>query len=246
MKATVIGKGIGMRGNARVGGGVAVLMVLLGTWGCSTASEETDTVVSALSEAESDLTGTEDSLDNSRAQAKVCFDAFRSCLAAEGADRDACRSQLKSCLPDDVPMPRRCGPHPGRPPKDGDGGLPPPPPREGEGAGAEVAPQHLGGGGREGAGKGRGDKCGKPPVPRERIERCKAEASNAGETANADAPESAHKACVGRAYGEELDRLCARAGALCANAIDADVQAVCARVQAACANPAATSVAATN
>jgi hypothetical protein len=66
------------------------------------ASEDLSATMSSLADAE-------DSFESARAAAKVCFEAFRTCVEAENADVAACRATLTECLPDQAPLPPRCG-----------------------------------------------------------------------------------------------------------------------------------------
>jgi hypothetical protein len=62
-----------------------------------------------LSATVSSLANAEDSFESAREAAKACFDAFRTCVEADGADLAACRATLTDCLPDEAPLPPRCG-----------------------------------------------------------------------------------------------------------------------------------------
>jgi mono/diheme cytochrome c family protein len=116
----------------------------------ATTADDTAASVSAVESAK-------ESADEIQASAQECFDTFKTCTEAEGADPAACKSELEACLPDG---PESCegdgegGGH-GGPPGGGDGpggdgdhgppgtgGAPPapPPPPPPDGAGAAGSP----------------------------------------------------------------------------------------------------------
>jgi hypothetical protein len=106
---------------------LAAVCALLGLGaGCSDATRsDTQTASDDLSSTEASLAAAEESRDAAREAARECFEAFETCVAADGADVEACRATLAECLPDDAPLPPECGEDgpgrgPGRePPGDG-------------------------------------------------------------------------------------------------------------------------------
>jgi len=230
--------------------------------GCTT--EETASL--DLSTEAATLAGAEDSLASTEDAAKACFDTFKTCAdtATDDAGKAACRDALKTCLPDDARDPRKCkGPPPGGPRGRGDGGPPPrgegpdtaegagvdlqngPPPNPGEGQRADgrrpPPPDGADGGRPPGHGHG-GGACKRPPVPKDRIEKCRVDAASA--EGDAAATEEAHRACVRRAFSEKIAEICKRATSACSNE-DADAT-VCEQITALCASQSDTEAATSN
>jgi hypothetical protein len=236
--------------------------VCLGTLAgaCSSSTSATGTTASALTSAQSEIEGAADSLATARAQAKVCFDAFKACEQVVAADKAACRETLKACLPIEAPIPGKCGPHSeerhGRDDDDdadrqgptpsapsGSSSSPPPAPSgsgsaSGSGSGARpeppVGPQgHHDAGPHRRGGKG---QCGKPPVRDGGVRSCRDHAKDdLDQGALVDQTSGSHDACVGSVFAEAVKPICDSASALCANA-DAPA-VVCASVKSACAAP---------
>jgi hypothetical protein len=194
--------------------------------GCSGQTSSSD-----VESIESELTGADDSQDGAREQAKACFDTFKACESS-GEDKAVCRENLKSCLPEGAPHPRRCGPHPGReqggrPCGDRDGGGPPPPPPPGADGGRPPPPPDGEGGQRPPR------RCGPPPIPREALEACRSalEASiEAGE--DRETVRAAHEACLRAAFAAHRAEVCKRGQEACASG-DAPAD-VCTRISEAC------------
>ncbi len=217
---------------------------------------------SDLSTTASNLTAAQDSLEAARAEAKACFDAYRTCEQAANSDRKACRDTLSTCLPADAPAPRTCGgnagearrPKGGEPGHDqpgkgddhderGDGGqanAPPAPP-----PGQEGAPDHEragkghdrdGDGGVDRPHQGKGEhspKCDAPPIPREKLGACRDKADgDLDHGAGAAAAADVHQTCVGKAFGDHIAALCKQGVDFCANA--AAPADLCASVTQAC------------
>jgi hypothetical protein len=94
-------------------GFVALAAVTACSSGAGTTA--TDTTSQALSEATASAADT-------HAAAEACFTAFDACRAAAGADVEACKATLDSCLPAEARPGPHCGPPPGHErPGDGDG-----------------------------------------------------------------------------------------------------------------------------
>lgn len=70
------------------------------------------TLVDAASESSS-LTAAQCDAQTARAAVDACFDAFRTCKSAEGADEAACKATLDACVPEGLPKRGRHGPHDG-------------------------------------------------------------------------------------------------------------------------------------
>lgn len=109
------------------------------TSACDSQGATSEDTSEDLSTAVANLEDTADSLDSARDEAGACFEAFRGCASADGADLEACRLTLSECLPDEAPLPPRCDIGAG---EGGDDGVRPPPdrlppPGTGEGEGEE-------------------------------------------------------------------------------------------------------------
>jgi len=220
---------------------------------CGDEGASTGTTADGVTTTEASLTGAEDSLGAAADAAKACFEAYRTCEETEGKEAQSCRDDLKTCLPDQAPQPRRCGP---RDEGDGDGGVMPPPkgdrpPRpEGDADGdhprpepGDAPPDLDADGGPEGGharhhGKGRGHGhhgCERPPIPGKRMGQCRDVAEEAlAAGGDAAAAQAAHDECVEAAFAEHIAKLCTHATDLCANA-NAPADA-CDRITTACAS----------
>ena len=153
--------------------------------GCAGATDGATASASDVATQAAELESAQCSLQQVAAAADGCRTTFESCISADGADPQACRAQLESCLPVPPPGvgagprgphgggpdgdgdgprgprgPRPEGPPPGAPPSL-DGGAPPPPPPgagpgEGPGGGHGPRPPLAGDGGRPEGPEGRG------------------------------------------------------------------------------------------
>jgi hypothetical protein len=197
--------------------------------GCGGQTQSSSSDVEAI---ESELTGADDSQDSAREQVKACFDTFKACESS-GEDKAVCREQLRSCLPEGAPHPRRCGHHPGR---GEDGRMPPPPPPGGACDGGDrppPPPPPPPPGSGEGGDRPPPRKCGPPPIPREKLEACRTaleEAVAAGE--DRETARAAHEACMRAAFEAHRAEVCRRGQEACAaGEAPADV---CSRIREAC------------
>lgn len=224
-----------------------------GVWAQACAqTDATESTAQALETAQGDVVAAQDSLDASREAARVCFDAFRTCKEAEGADIKACKDTLRACLPADAPKPRKCGGGGGGEHEHArcDGGPPPPPPGDGSArpepppapSGAPSGPP-PGDRPRHGDGDGRGPggkECGKPPVREGGVKKCRDQAGSAldakgtEDTSTTDATAEAHDSCVTEIFKvDAIGPACDRALALCSQS-DAPAD-VCVTVRTSCA-----------
>ena len=145
--------------------------------------------------------------------ANACFDTFNSCIAAEGADVQACNDALHSCLP----------PPPARPDGGMAGGCP--------GMGGGGGPRGPFGGGHGGPGRPGGAP---PPIPSAAASACHdaLDACLAASPADPRTCFDTEHSCVGDALRAEFQARCDLATAQCAGSTDA----ACAEITQRCAD----------
>jgi hypothetical protein len=157
-----------------------LLAVNIAVWaqGCASSTDTTQTTAAALTVAQGDVEGAQDSLSAARDAAKACFDTFKTCKAATDADVNACKDALKACLPADAPKARTCGGH-GHHDGDRDASVPPAPSAPPAPPSASAPPPAPSGavpppdGQRQGPGHGPdGKECGRPPVRDGGVKKC--------------------------------------------------------------------------
>ncbi|MBP9112178.1 MAG: hypothetical protein KBF88_05180 [Polyangiaceae bacterium] len=204
---------------------------------CS-ATDTTSTTADALTAVESDLDSADESEATAGATASACLDTFKTCNDAEGADKEACKTSLDACLPDDAPPPKNCGGGGGGGKHGhGKGGKHGPPPDGADGGARPPKGEHVeGDGGKRGGGDCDKEKpaCEKPPVSQEAIRACKdqAAAQAASSTDSVDACKKSHHSCVGNEFKKAKKDLCNEGTTLC-GAADAPADQ-CARVKTRC------------
>ena len=186
--------------------------------GCS--SDGANSGGTDVASEEAALSAAQDSLATAKEQAKACFETFRSCKEASGADAQACRDALKACLPAEAPEPPHCGGVRGQ--------------RADHAPGDDAA---AGAGGEDGGGA-HGRRCDKPPVDGGKVKSCGTSAGAAvAQGTSVDAAMTTHADCMGRAFGDVIKQICDRASSECT---DSKAPAnVCARISEKCASLAA-------
>ncbi len=210
---------------------------------CFMSACDSTTLVDATS-ADSALQSAQCTYQNLDTAAGACRTTFESCIAAEGADVDACREALRACLP---PPPQQVagqgvgcsggGGHGGRGGPDG-GMAPPPPPRDGDGGpdggmGPRGGGEGHGGPGHGGGGHG-GPPRGEPRPPPEEVAACRTalDACLAAEGADREACLQTERDCVHAAFAAIFEARCTEERAACAaGELDATV---CARIEERC------------
>jgi hypothetical protein len=185
---------------------LAAVCALLGLGaGCSDATRsDTQTASDDLSSTEASLAAAEESRDAAREAARECFEACETCVAADGADVEACRATLAECLPDDAPLPPECGEDgPGR----GPGREPP-----GDGSNQDEDGDDT----SDEADGGDGPMCERPGLPGGGLAECRQAARDVIEAGgDRDAARAAFEECAEAAFGDFIDGLCDRAEELC-------------------------------
>lgn len=222
---------------------------LLAIIGCgSNGTGDVSGTAAELSAAEADINDTVESSDTAHEEAKACFEAYRSCEETNGDDAETCRDALKACLPEQAPVPARCGDGGAGRHRGGDGGVR----DDGDDDSDEDVDESSdedgslmsdagvdqdGGMSRDKRrghrGRGRGHACGRPDVSHERMHACReVSASDLAQGSDASQTASSHAQCVQKAFSDRVSELCTRASELCTRS-DAD-PTICARITEAC------------
>ncbi|HET9956096.1 MAG TPA: hypothetical protein VFQ61_16430 [Polyangiaceae bacterium] len=188
--------------------------------GCSSETGSSSTGADVASD-EAALSAAQGSLASAKEQAKACFDTFRSCREASGANVQACRDALKACLPAEAPKPPHCGAPSGQ---------------RGDKSGGDDAAAGSSGDEHEG---GHGRACDRPPVDGGKVKACGARAGTAvDQGTSVDSAKATHADCMNKAFGDVFKKICERASSACADSkAPADV---CARITEECASLPAT------
>lgn len=191
----------------------AALTLTAAACGSDTSSATVAETTAALETAQCDLGAFEEA-------AAACRATYDACIAADGADLDACRSALHDCLP---PPPDHRGHGPGDmdggcSPPDEAGGLPPPPP-DADG-GLPPPPRDGHDGPPPGADGGRPPRDGAPIVQPDAaaVQACRdaLDACLAADATDVTCRQTEH-ACVRAAFDAAFQAACDTAEADCAN-----------------------------
>jgi hypothetical protein len=196
---------------------------------------------------EAELTAATESAGSAGSVASACFETFKGCASAAGADVASCKSELKACLPDAPPAPS-CG---GMSSSESDGGVArddgdAAEPKRGRsggrmgdhmagmfGDGGVLTHGSRGDGGFDGDGHHdraeRGPRCRAPHLEDGALGKCR---ETAAASSDAAAAQTAHARCVAHAFADRIGELCTKAETLCAE--PTAPSDVCARVTAAC------------
>ena len=216
--------------------------------GCSSSAQPGTSADVASDEAALDAAQT--SLSSAKEQASACFDTFRTCSTADGADIEVCREALTACLPTDAVVPSLCGAGRGGhghardddsagmgslPDVDDDtsaGGRPAmlAHPHRGERHPAGVDEALAGDTGDVEEGHRHG--CEKPPIDAA-VKGCAENASATLDDPTAiDAASTAHADCMNNAFANYFEHICTEATARCGDA--AAPADTCARIAEMC------------
>jgi hypothetical protein len=226
-----------IRGAASVARSALLVLAACGSEAASSGSSSDATTL------EAELTAATESAGSAGTVASACFETFKGCASAAGADVASCKSELKACLPDTPPAPS-CG---AMSSSESDGGVARDDGDAGEskrgrmgghmagmfGDGGVLAHGARGDGGVAGDGdhdRGeRGPRCRAPRLKDGALEKCRETAAASSDPA---AAQTAHASCVAHAFADRIGELCTKAETLCAE--PTAPSDVCARVTSAC------------